>query len=528
MMEIDKELYQLPCIKEMGDSYFKKWENIKNQYAPILDRGPIYRPIAYTHHDYSHHCYNIYKIVCKVILHEPKLSKQECFILNVAILLHDYSMTLPNFERLTHSKQSADWLLEQMDKDTVLRENLNSSEAEAIALIIEAHSDCKKIVGDREEIEQFTLENVEIQDEMDCDGAQNVQVKFLAAVLRIADECDVTRSRLGTDSFGRLDENDNEQRYSKEQWLQLKCFKSLNRKGETLELIIDDKYVNNHDNEKEDIERRVKKVVSKIRKQLKYIRQQAINTDKYLAMFPLRNVVICSTVLESEFVKMTNEEQTAEEELPELSVRILDADLANKISTKIDEDDLVAMGHYIVTEEHCERDWIDLRDVVVDRKLANEIIDKIANEINDKYQNVANPPIIVAMEDNGLILASQIAYRLGYPFTYIIPCNFNLKRGSLQEKYVDFKAYDKIIVITDAIATFRTMGITCRKYGISDKVCEIYTVLYREPTDRSFLHEDAENLMKKMSACCNKYSIEVHFRKKCPDDKNGKCMALNK
>lgn len=527
-MRIDEELYNLTCIKKMGGDYFQKWENIKNQYAPTLDRGSIYRPIAYTHHDYTHHCYNIYKIVGKVILHEPQLCEQEWFILNVAILLHDFSMTLSNFERLTHSKQSAEWILQQMNEDTVLRENLNSSEAEAIALIVEAHSDCKKKVDNKEEIEKYTLENEEIQELMDCDGAQNVQVKFLAAVLRIADECDVTRSRAGIDSFDMLDENNNEQKYSKEQWLQLKCFKRLERRGENLKLIVDDKYVKDHANEKNNVERRVKKVVLKIRKQLKYVRQQAVVTDKHLAMFPLRNVIIFSTELDSEYVKKINEGQLEEKEIPDLPVCILDDGLANKISTKIDEEDLLVMGHYIVTDDHCERDWIDLRDVVVDKKLANEIIDRISKDINDKYQNSTVLPIIVAMEENGLILASQIAYRLGYPFTYIIPCNFNLKRSSQQEKYVDFSSYDKFILITDAVATFRTMGITCREYGISDKVCEIYTVLYREPKDKRFFHEDAESLMRKMTVCCNKYSMEVHYRKKCPEEKNGKCKALNK
>lgn len=133
-MEIDQELYELPCIKNMGKIYFKKWENIKTQYVERLDRGAIYKPIAYTLHDYTHHCYNIYKIIDKVILFNPKLSEQEWFILNTAILLHDFSMTRENFDRLIHSKQSADWVYEQMEKDTVLKNNLNTGEAEAVAL----------------------------------------------------------------------------------------------------------------------------------------------------------------------------------------------------------------------------------------------------------------------------------------------------------------------------------------------------------------------------------------------------------
>lgn len=529
-MEIDKVLYKLPCIEKMGEHYFKKWENIKNQYASALDRGSIYRPTAYTYHDYSHHCFDIYKIVDKVILFKPQFSEQEWFLLNTAILLHDFSMTQANFDRLIHSKQSADWLMEQMEQDTVLQNNLNRNEAEIIALIMQAHSDCKKIVHGKEEIVFYTLEDEKMEDLMDCGGASDVCARFLAAILRIADECDVTNSRLGTANFDGLDEEDEEQRYSKEQWLQLRCFKSISRKRDNIELVVDDRYVNKHCDEKTDIERRIRKVVTKIRKQLQYVREKVVITEEYMAMFQLRKVVISSNALSDEFVKRINDEKLAEGDLLELSVQILDNFLADKISAMIDgngENSLVVPGHYIVTEKHCERDWINLRNIVVDKVISNEIIQRIACDIDAQYGSSMTPPIIVGMEDNGLILASQIASRLGYPFTYIIPKNFNWKRSSLKERDVDFSSYDKIIIITDAVATFQTMGLTCDEYKILNKVSNIYTVLYRTPNDKSFFHENAEELMKKMKACCDKYSIEVHNREKCLNN-NGRCKAVNK
>lgn len=527
-MEIDQELYELPCIKKMGDIYFKKWENIKTQYVERLNRGAIYRPIAYTLHDYTHHCYNIYKIIDKVILFNPQLSEQEWFILNTAILLHDFSMTRENFNRLIHSKQSADWVYEQMEKDTVLKNNLNTGEAEAVALIIQAHSDCKRIVNGREEIEKYTLEDKEMKDLMDSEGAHAVHVKFLAAILRIADECDVTRSRIGNVDFEELNEKDEEQRYSKEQWLKLKCFKTLEREGDKLELIVDDRYVKGHLDEMADIERRIMKVVLKIRKQLMYVREKVIVKDEYIAIFQLSKVVICSEALSDEFVKKINREQFTEEFL-EVSVPILSGILANKISAKIDgNDDMVVPGEYIVTDEHCEEGWINLRDIVIDRAISAEIIGEIASKIKTDYGNSSTPPIIVGMEDNGLILASQIASRLGYPFTYIIPKNFNWGKSSEKERDVDFRPYDKIIIITDAVATFQTMGRTCEQYGILEKVCRIYTVLYRLPHNKSFFHKDTEVLMKKMISCCNNYPINVKIRRECPDYMQGKCNAVNK
>lgn len=526
MNTIEKELCNFMCIKEMGDAYLKKWKAIRDVYAETLDKGSIYRPIAYTYHDYTHHCYNIYKIVSKEILYNPNLTAQEWFILNTAILLHDISMTISNFDRLKHSKESADWLLENIERDSVLKQNLLRDEAEVIALIISAHSDCKEKKGNKEEICEYTLENSELKDRMDCGGAEPVRAKFLAAILRIADECDVTRNRLdlNDNNFEKLDDNDSEQKYSKEQWLQLRCFKSLHRDQNKLILETDDAYINK--NKHDEIEIRIRKVGSKIRKQIRYVREQCITSDEYSAMFQVQNVVISSSALRQEFIKEINNSSDDTEEYSDIQVGLLDEELEKNISDKIDKDKLKKSGHYIVTENCCERDWIELRDIVVDKKLSKCIIEQIEDEIKKEYQDNDNI-ILVAMEENSLILTSQIAYRLGKPFSYIIPCNYNQKKSSKQEKAISFEAYDKIILVTDAVATFQTLGLTCDEYGILDKLCGIYTILYRETDNKKFVHKQANKLASIMTACCKKYPSEVHDRKKCSDNNNGQCIAAN-
>lgn len=526
-MKIDRELYNLSCIKNMGDEYFARWEAIKNVYAPILDEGSVYRPVAYTYHDYTHHCFNIFKIVSKNILYMPSLTAQEWFILNTAILLHDFSMTFVDFNRLMHSKQSAEWLLNKIETELVLRQNLSRDEAEVVALIIMAHSDCKEKRDNKEEISEFTLENPEIKDEMECGGAKAVRVKFLAGILRTADECDVTRNRLGTADIDKLDDNDSEQRYSKEQWLQLKCFKSLDRNRDELVLIIDDAYVKKNMDKGDEIRSRIKKVVSKIRKQITYVRQQCLVKDDYAAMFLVQNVIISSSALSKKFIEEVNNGKEEVEEYPEIHVRLLDEGLESMIVDKIDKNELKKQGHYIITQNCCERDWIELRDIVINKELSDRIIDRITNEIQKKC-NTADRMILVAMEENSLILTSQIAYRMSLPFSYIIPCNYNLKKSSKQERDINFESYDKIILITDAVATFQTLGLTCEEHKIWDKVCAIYTLLYREPSDKRFFHENAAKLAAVMTTCCNKYPSEVHDRNKCRDNENGKCIALNK
>lgn len=527
-MVVDKELYKFSCISKMGKEYLDKWKKLKDICAPKLDRGPILQPVAYTYHDYTHHCYNIYKLISQVILFEPRLTAQEWFILDTAVLLHDISMTEPNFDRLTHSEQSAKWLLDCMKKQDLFRQNLSMDEAEAVALIIKAHSDRKERIGEKEEVSVYTLEDSAMPELMDCGGAQSVRVKFLSAILRIADECDVTRKRIGTADFDKLDERDPEQRYSKEQWLQLKCFKSIKRKGENIELCVDDNYVKENSSDRKRIEGRIWKVVHKIRGQLDYVRRQAVKEDKCLSMFPLRSVKIVSDSLDAEYVKKVNEGRYEDKKILGLRPHILDDDLAKEIAIKINEKGLTATGHYIVTDTFCERDWIDLRDIVVDGSLSTIMIDRIMDEIEKEYGKYEDFPIIIAMEDNGLILASQIAYRLGFPFSYIIPCNYSQKRSSEQEKYIDFRPYKNVILITDAVATFQTLALTCEKYRILDKVCRIYTVLYRKPRNEVFFHEYAEELMEKLTACCDSFEMEVYYRERCPDNKSDRCKALNK
>lgn len=530
-MDIDVELLKLQCIKNMGSDYTKKWKHIKDVYAPELDQGSIYNPVAYTLHDYSHHCYNIYKIISQVILYPEKddfLSQQDWFALDVAVLLHDYSMTFPNFDRLIHSKQSADWLMEQSESkdDTVIKANLSHNESEIISLIIKAHSDCKKVENGKEIVTEYNLEDPLLLDEMDGDGANPIHAKFLAVILRLADECDVTHSRMSkNDKSSYLDDNNIEQRISKEHWLKLQCFKSIKRGNNKLELIVNDSYIRSNNEDVATNQEKIISVVKTIKKQIKYVREKVIaNNDRYLQHFPVDEVIIESTFLDKLFVVDVNKNQF-EHDIPVCpEINLLDAQLSEELK-KAGIENMVVPGHYIVSDEYCGRDWIELQNIVADNQLVRRIAQYMIKDIRNSHLLGRNQKVIfAATESNGVILAAPIAYQLKQPFTYLVPYNRNRKNCSEQEKKVDLSKYDNIILFTDAISTFRSLGNTIRGYGITEKICKIYAILYRKPQEIKYLDEDASDLASKLSVCYNGPTLEVHMRKECPHDK---CMAGN-
>ena len=143
-------LTKLNCIKGMGNRYMEAWIQLAEHYAPKLNEGSLIRRTAYTKHDFSHHCKDIYAIIDNVLLKNVEIRPEEYFVLAVAVLLHDISMTLEHFDRLCHSKQSADYV--QKESSGVVWKEVPIQDVSIVKKIITAHSDIKKIDADGKEI----------------------------------------------------------------------------------------------------------------------------------------------------------------------------------------------------------------------------------------------------------------------------------------------------------------------------------------------------------------------------------------
>lgn len=198
------EYKKIQCIRKMEEEYFNRFDNIVNEYAPKLSGRVIMDGSAFTLHDFEHHCFDIYKIISEVLFDEELvyktdygISQRELFILNLAVLFHDIGMFNElGATRANHSVKSADFVQREYDDSRSVfkkKSDLTVNEVKALKAIITAHSDVKdKTVED----EKNGMKSPDLKDYNAKEG--KIRAKFLAGVLRLADELDVSSDRLGT------------------------------------------------------------------------------------------------------------------------------------------------------------------------------------------------------------------------------------------------------------------------------------------------------------------------------------------
>lgn len=197
---------EFECIKKMKASNKERFDNIVSEYASRLNRITSNGGTVYTLHDFDHHCCNLYKIVSDVILNEEtafgdnpsSIKDQELYILNLSILLHDLGMTkYVDLARDNHSVVSAAMIKEDYQNPsnplTEAKSGLSKNDIEALTLIVRAHSDVKD--GSVPDCENG-LKNPKLTNAMPS-RVKKIRARFLANILRMADELDITSERLG-------------------------------------------------------------------------------------------------------------------------------------------------------------------------------------------------------------------------------------------------------------------------------------------------------------------------------------------
>lgn len=182
-------------LKDKSEELYNKWKMIADCYRKTLDRGPYFTDTAYTPHDFENHCMDIYKILDDLILKEKlggTINYEEIFVLLVAVILHDIIMAYEPAERETHSEKAFEYVLEQVytKNSSILKNCLTRNQAMAVAYVILGHSDLKK----DEKIN--TLSFLPFKGEQPKGSLGEINVRTLAAILRLADELDVTNERV--------------------------------------------------------------------------------------------------------------------------------------------------------------------------------------------------------------------------------------------------------------------------------------------------------------------------------------------
>ena len=291
-MAVDNSYKEFICVSKLSADLKKRFIDIVNTYGDKLSDRVILNNSVFTLHDFNHHCIDLYNNISAYILdsrtafnNEYGLSDRELFILDLAVLFHDYSMfNFLDATRENHSRKSADFIKrEYEDTRSAFRKfsDLTQEELKALMVIMEAHSNIKDgtVQDDENGINSPKLKNYTSK------GARPIRAGFLAGVLRLADELDVTSARLG-DAFletqleelnssiklGKIDKTD--QRYDRmieslEFWKLQHYFSFLELKDDgDLCIHIDEEYIQKAISEEGESPDKVKGRIAKAHKKI--------------------------------------------------------------------------------------------------------------------------------------------------------------------------------------------------------------------------------------------------------------------
>jgi len=558
---VDTSLFlEIECIKKMAPGELEAFKTILNHYESKLSDRIVIDGSAFTPHDLNH-CLSIYKIISNYIFNnltvynaEIGLTRRELFILNLAVLFHDISMSdVVDVERGNHSLKSAEYVKEEYDDTkSVLRSKstLTNSECKALCEIIRAHSDVK---GDPEiPVNENGLNNSKLRIKRKDTVGKNIRMLFLAGVLRLADELDVSNERLGHEYIENqleqiekkyeemLERKDSERNTkivslneSKKHWSRLHLFESIDLDSSNSEilLVVDDDYIEQRISEGEtarSLANTISEVYSKIKKEFDDISQKAFSNkdDKIYISIVRLGIKTEIKEIEKEFnnaqsrLSLNYDEKNIEQQekveicrhsndKDKLEVpTLIDLTLEKKISDEINNRRLLQFGHFRLNEQYCARDWINVRELVETRTISNEIVSTIIKHINTRdVKNV----MILGLDMVGALLASRVGFQLQLPVSYFVSKE-NTEYNAKQDLDLQLLKDKKVIIVTESIATFNTMNEAIKRYDLTDKVDSIYTVLYRYPA--ALQGKDLINEYKVFSLN-NSFPIEVVEKSNC-------------
>lgn len=594
MGTICQEYKEFSCIENLG-TYKEIFYRIVEHYGKDLNNKIMIDGSIYTAHNFDNHCMGIYKIISDVLLDSKqaynstvKFTEKELFLLDLAVLFHDYSMSVSlTVERKNHSAQSAQYVQKLYDNQSSLffkEANLIQNEIKALKAIIKAHSDVKDGTVLKEE---QGIRNPQLKDNMPA-RTGIIRAKLLAGILRMADELDITSDRLGNTNIEeelkkvekeyselQLRRNISEepeivkkvekyQNYieSLKHWENLHLFSQVYRKAQDdkIYLEVDSEYLHNLLDSGEangDLARRIVEVYNKVKKEWAEIREYVIEQSEQKldvrSIIPITEICIdCEnndimteinkhiTYLEKLRANETNavvEEEnivdTDEKKEEKRDIEIINKELANIITQEIKKRHLLKVGHFLLDDFFCARDWIDTKEIVETKTISDLVIGAFITHIIGNC-DFSKKYLFVGLDLEGSLIASRIAMSLKKPFSYIIPAK-EMKHAAEKESEISIQEYDKIILITDVIVTFDTIKKSTRalideknssEKDIFDKIDKIYSIFYREGMREKL---DDNSKWKKKTVCINnEFPIELFKTEECQYAKNGECYALNK
>lgn len=543
---ISKKYKELSCYKYMSQDDQGKFDDLAKHYGTMLNKGPEQRVTVYTPHDFDHHCFNLYRNISLFILKEQgiqELKKEELYLLNLSVLLHDISMCRGGYEkdnptffnRKIHSQQSAQWIQHEYSiaNSQLHISGLTRNQINFICNICQAHSDLK----DRETPSGLFDPNLR-----NCETGEEgpVRTKALAGILRIADELDVTSQRLaGCNPEETLihqpeDKRKEAQIFNEENQESIKHFRRLklicglelsSQNVEEIILKIDDQEINSRLEQGDEVNLSddLRKIHEKIQKELTAlwsevlckpdVRGERLTTlkrvvwsgedTKWVERFSLEASPNTFTLPHKEKTLPSSGEGNSDtrDNSTKGAAIIIDSSLSEDIQKLVFDEGLLDVGHYQLNSVYCARDWIDTKELLTHSPLSNTIINTFCSHIKTSF--CKEKYTIVGLDLMGATTAAQIGFILQKPFTYVIPAH-QYSQADPHEVYVPGIPKDHMIVlVTDSIVTGHTVSKIIQENKWENRVLAIYTVFCRKPKAA----QDIESIQFP----CAIYALNAHF-----------------
>lgn len=573
MLNMFQDYTEFKCIKEMKETTRERFDNIVKEYADKLNHIISDSGTVYTLHDFDHHCCNLYKIVSDVVLNEEiaftrngsSIKDKELFILNLAILLHDLGMTKHiDLTRDNHSLISADMIRENYQNAanplSEGKSGLCKNEIEILALIVQAHSDVKD-GSIRSEING--LRNPDLTNNMPG-RVHNIRARFLANILRLADELDITSDRLGSmDIRNELEEAVKDKRVIEKQleniadkeerkaleirleryksaeiserfWRLLTLFKTIERDAAgNVKIHTDDKVIENEiatgvsDNL---LAKDILEVIEKIQREFEIFKKD-VETDLQLAaMIAIKKIEIYTknNKLREMLENFKKKSEVRINRENDFQPHVISSELEVKITNFIEKRNLYDTGHYRLHDNLCARDWIAVDEIVLTESFFKKCETQLLLHLQ-KLENLSDKYLIIGIDFYGMLIASRLAFILHKPYDYLIP-DYRRTKSSSKEFNLEcsIDKFEDVIIITDVIVTFSTIKKLSDDYGIKDKIKAIYAILFRKMKGIEY-EQKSENMLNKTYVLNSKYDIELQKNDNCRyKDKEDACRAKNK
>ena len=596
---INQDYQKFSCIKNLGE-YKDIFHELVNFYGEDLNDKIVIDGSVYTLHDFNNHCTDIYKIISEVLLDSKRaysdgLSSKELYLLDLAVLFHDISMSCDIMvERTNHSQKSAQKvqdIYDDTESPLYKKAQLNQNDIKILKAIILAHSDVK---DGSVPVEKRGLNDPTLRDDMPT-RIGSVRAKLLAGILRLADELDITSDRLGNTNIEKnlksvrekfldmdmqvrsKEQEVNQDKYEKykkyveslSHWEFLHLFSQVTRESQDdiVYLVTDDQHIQNlldSGSTSAELARKILKVYDKVIKEWREIKHKTIDDSHQKldvkSFFPVTDIRVKCSVdsvrkeLDRQMdniknVKEVSMNQNTEKDFSdngnatenkfsnsgnqsEQCVQLISDKLSNMLKREIKRRHLLRVGHFLLDDNFCARDWIDTKEVVETKVIVVDIVECFIKHIKDTC-DLQKKYLVVGLDLEGALLASRVAMGMKMPFSYIIPVRDRLN-SSPKETELSVVEYDGIILIVDAIVTFDTIKkalndiMKSNQLGMEqmqEKITHIYSIFYRKNNLVNL--EEMEGLHRKTFYGNDDFPIELFKKEECRYIKEGQCLALN-